>query len=179
MSGCKKLIPRAFSLFLLTILLGCYGAADQDLNQAMRALQSMSSPSFLSRSCYSVLYPQGKASDYVSYLFSDLGVAEWPPTESEDDTFSAELKKSGQPVFPQGVVIRHEKPDPDAEKQIVVRSGDANNEIIYEGFLKGTAAPVLTRKKQIKPVTANANAQAMCESGLQLGANSQYPGSIK
>jgi hypothetical protein len=176
MAEYKKLTLRAWSIFSLAVLLGCSVGAEEDLEQAMHAVLSMSSPSYLSRSCYSVLHPEGKSSDYVRYLFSDLGVAEWPPVESEEDAFTAELKKSGRPVFPEGVAILYEKADPDAEKQIVVRSDAENNEVIYEGWLKGMTAPVLTRKRQIKSVTPNANAQAMCESGLQLGANSQYPG---
>lgn len=176
MSGYARSIWGAYGLCFITILSGCSGTGDQELEQAMRAVESMASPSFLSRSCYSVLYSDGKSSDYVSYLFSHLGVAEWPSVESENDAFTAELKKSGRPVFPEGVAIIYQKPDPEAEKQIVVRSDDESNEVLYEGFLKGTAAPVLMRKRQIKPVTPNANARAMCESSLQLGASPQSPG---
>ena len=63
---------------LLLLLTGCGSAPDKNLTAANTALSQMVSNRILSRSCFTVAYPDGQAADFIDYMFSDLGSAEWP-----------------------------------------------------------------------------------------------------
>ena len=48
----------------------CQSAPDPDLKQANAAIAKMAVDRTLTKSCFSVVYPDREASDFVKYLFS-------------------------------------------------------------------------------------------------------------
>src|SRR5262245_51585341 len=69
---------------ITTPLMGCDAndAAPPDLRQAAGVVAYTLRATNLSRSMFSAAHPNGKPSEWVSYWFSDMGVAEWPDSEA-------------------------------------------------------------------------------------------------
>jgi hypothetical protein len=96
----------------------------------------MTAPKNLSRSGFSA-QPNKSPSNFVSYMFSDLGAAEWPYTEEmaqENPSIGEEAKAIGMPLIPKGVALVPRQPDRAQKKQLVIKADDARNMIIVEGY---------------------------------------------
>lgn len=121
-----------------------------ELKRAAAVVRYMASANQLKRSSFYVVYPEGKPSQFVSWMFSTFGTAEWPPAEDSDEYDALEGAKAlGIPVIPKDVLIVANKPDPSAGKQVVVRSDDQKSAVIVEGYLKPEGPPVLTRQWEL------------------------------
>ncbi|MCZ6541254.1 MAG: hypothetical protein O6704_06345 [Nitrospinae bacterium] len=59
------------------------GGGYPQLEKAGRVVRYMSAPHQLQRSSFIAFYPEGKPSEFVSWMFSEIGAAEWPPSEWE------------------------------------------------------------------------------------------------
>ena len=117
-----------------------------ELEKAGRVVRYMSAPRQLQRSSFMAVYPQGKPSDFVSWMFSELGAAEWPPSEWElDETERRGMRSIGMPVIPRDVGIFSTR-RMDAALQIIVKADDSRGMIIVEGFLKPDQPSVLVKE---------------------------------
>ncbi len=145
----------------------------RDLVQAVRAVEDMTRPQNLRRSMFSAAYgDEGKPSDFVSYVFSDMGSAEWPPTEgsSEFDEVQREPSGgSGQTAIPAGVAILPLKTNPRKGPQVVVNYDDEAVEVVLTAYSNPLKGPVLERRVPFVAVEADTVAKQFFESNLQMG----------
>ncbi|MFC1541838.1 hypothetical protein ACFL50_05240 [Candidatus Latescibacterota bacterium] len=122
------------------------------LEKAANAVHWMIAPVNLSRSSFTVAFPNGKPSDYVNYMFSDMGVAEWPPHEDSGEFTLPEMKAMRIPFFPAGVEISQLEPDPEYGMQIVIKDDDNRGVVIVEGYSDPSQPPVMTEEFVLKKV---------------------------
>lgn len=103
-----------------------------ELEQAVDAVRSMTSQRWLSRSAFTAVYPQARPSEYVNYIFSDLGAAEWPiavdPLEAE------QLRSIGVTPLPPNVALVPQQTDPTRGKQLVLRADDAVGLVLVDAY---------------------------------------------
>ena len=84
-------------------------------------------------------------SQFVEWMFSPLGLAEWPPMEDSLEFSPEELKmikKIGIPAIPKDVAIVASSPTSEKGKQIVVKADDSNQTLIVEGFISAQSPSV-------------------------------------
>ncbi|MFC1538032.1 hypothetical protein ACFL6H_01285 [Candidatus Latescibacterota bacterium] len=122
------------------------------LERAANAVHWMISPVNLSRSQFTVAFPNGKPSDYVNYMFSDMGVSEWPAYEDSGEFRLDELKAMRIPFFPAGVHVSQLEPDPEFGAQIVIKDDDSRDVVIVEGYSDPSQPPVMTRERELPNV---------------------------
>jgi len=122
---------------------------EPNLQQAADAVYYMTSERFLSRSSFRYLFPESKPSQFVSYIFSDLGVAEWPMpfNQMEQD----QLRSAGIPALPPDVALIAHRPDLGYKQQVVLRADDAAGVVIIEAYQTPVTPPVLTAVRKIQP----------------------------
>lgn len=138
----KYLLRASVPAFVL-LLAACGGGGPKDLSDAAEAVRDQVRPMNLRRSMFVVVYPECRASDYVSYYFSDFGAAEMPGPDTDE---------YGVRRVPDGVAVRASEPDPGAGRQIVLSHDDSANELVVEGYTDPAQAPVLERRfKIVKP----------------------------
>ena len=119
----------------------------QELKRAAQAVAYMVAPKHLERSSFYAIYPEGKPSQFVKWMFSTFGTAEWPPAEDSPDEAALEGAIALRiPIIPRDVAIIRDKPDADLAKQLVVRADDLKGMVIAEGYLAPEGPPVLTRE---------------------------------
>ncbi len=104
----------------------------------------MLKPLTFQRTTFAVTQPDGSPSAYVGYLFSSMGVAEWPEREGfypEDD------HQFVGPLLPDEVAIVPFQPDPSVGSlQLVIRPDDDRGVLIVEGYVEGEQDPVLRQE---------------------------------
>ncbi len=136
-------------LIAATLLLIDYGNSEYpELEGGIRVVRYMSAKKQLSRSSFIALKKNNTASDFIDWMFSPLGSAEWPPSQNSLEFSPDELKmirSSGIPTLPQNVSIVANKPDPRKGKQIVVKSDNVGGRIIVEGYIRPTEGPSITK----------------------------------
>ena len=115
------MIPRILAAALLPALLAaCSKPAEppRDLASAVAVVGYLASPRFVNMSAWSSVAEKGTPSEFVSYLFSDIGAAELPePVRPGDPAGSG---RGGPPGWPEGIALRSMRPDPRAGKQVGV-----------------------------------------------------------
>jgi hypothetical protein len=160
---------KLFALILLLIT-ACAEQVPQELNQAAKVIKFMMKPSNLSRSSFSVLFDQHKPSEFVSYIFSEMGASEWPMGGGLDDP--EQLQSIGAPVPPTDVSFASRKPDLENMKQIVVGFDDAKGVVTIAAYLDPTKPSVFERE-WIFPTTIKSapGIDEMTQSVLQMGVS--------
>ena len=161
-----------FVTLALALFSGCSSASDPELEQAARVVGYMLVPMHLSRSSYAALYPDGKPSDFVSFMFSDIGVAEWPESEAtaENDPMIREQARAIRaPLIPKNVVLVPRVVNPNLEKQAVVKFDDARSVVIVEGYVNPAGKPVMVREWKLPKVKAQVGVDEIAQGQLQLG----------
>ena len=138
-------------ILVLSGILGCEAPPEYpELEKAIRVVRYLSAPNQLHRSSFLVMFPDGQPSDFVTWMFSTFGTAEWPPSEGslelEDSDWEDAMRTTGTPIRPREVSLVPLKPDPDLKKQVVVRWDNVRRKILVEGYLESGAAPVLVRE---------------------------------
>jgi hypothetical protein len=134
-------------LALLLTLAACGPGEPPELRQAADAIAYMAAPANRSRSAFAAVYPEGKPSDYLSYLFSTLGTAEWPPSEDWADEYEIEAARSiRMPLLPAQVKILPRQWKSGGGAQLVVRADDSRGMLILEGYGITDTEPVLRRE---------------------------------
>ncbi len=149
-------------LMILVSFLGTSGCGDPvppDLRQGVQVVRYLSAKRQLSRSSFSFVYPQGKPSQFVRWMFSTLGSAEWPPSEEMAEVhpiLREQAQAIGAPLIPKGVALVPREPRADRGKQVVVHADDAHHKIKVDAYLHPEAEPVLTREWDLPRVAPNA-----------------------
>lgn len=117
-----------------------------ELRRAAAVVKYIMEPNHLGRSSFLAVFPEGKPSDFVVWMFSTFGTAEWPPREDGDPMELEQAKSIRMPVIPKDVTLTPREPDPEKGKQIVIKSDDPRGLIIVEGYLNPHEPPSLRRE---------------------------------
>lgn len=161
-------------LALPLVMLSCGKSAPPDIVQAADAMHEMLTPSSLSRSMFSAAFPKGKPSQFVSYLFSDMGVAEWPPSQGSATPMEIEqMKAIRKTMLPDGVAIVPKAPDKSRGRQIVMAYDDPKGIVVILGYVDPKKKPVLLREILLPNVDPAPGIAMMYNSNKQLGMTSQ------
>lgn len=156
MANRSKILPWAAGLGFLLILPMFFVDWEEEaefpaLEKAERIVRYMSAPRQLKRSSFLLVFPEGKPSDFVSWMFSSLGAAEWPPSQEEWESMGGDSAGSaGIPILPNDVGV-FSSPRSDVTKHIIVKPDDIKGLIIIEGFLKPDEPPVFVKQWSFKP----------------------------
>ncbi len=121
-------------------------APPADLTQAAQAMRSLTKPSVFRRTAFAQTSTDPTPSNFVEYLFSDLGVAEWPERES---WYPEDEHPYVGPLLPDHVTVVPLNPDPTldtGELQLVLVPNDEKNVILAEGYTDIEADPVLSQE---------------------------------
>lgn len=140
----------------LPVLLSACGGGekgDPALRRGIQFVRYLSARNQLTRSSFLVVYPEGKPSDFVKWMFSTMGTAEWPPSEemAEADPMIAEQAKSIRaPLLPKGVALVPVERDLKKKRQVVIRADDAAGILIADAYLDPNYPPAMTRQWLLK-----------------------------
>jgi len=158
-------------LFFGSVMLAsCGESAPPELTQAADAVEAMLKPVNLSRSMFTAASPDGTPSQYVSYLFSSMGAAEWPPSEAWADEMDREqMAAIRQPLLPADVAIVPRAPDPTVGKQLVISFDDDKGIVIARGYLDPADEPLLAREWKLANVQPATGVREIYQSNLELG----------
>lgn len=134
----------------IALLAGCGPRPPEELRRAVDATAWHMRPGNLRRSMFLAVYPDGKPSEYVNFLFSTLGAAERPPSDDGSELSREEAAAIRQPLYPSGVGIFPLRPDPDFDgPQIVLSHDDDAWEVVFEGYVDAGAEPVLVERRKM------------------------------
>ena len=118
-----------------------------ELRKGIAVVRYMSAPRQLQRSSFLLAYPNGTSEQFLSWMFSPMGVAEWPPYE-EGLEFSPEeeamIRKTGMPFIPANLVLIPQEPDLEKGRQVVIRAN--RGLLIAEGYESPEEPPVVVKK---------------------------------
>ncbi len=167
-------LRRLLALTLAVFLFACANGEPPELAQAADAFEDMLKPVNFSRSMYVVAFSDGTPSQYVSYLFSDMGSAEWPPSEAwADDMLREQMAAIGQSLLPADVAIVSLSPDLGHDKQLVISFDDEQGVVIATGYLDPVSEPVLTRTWKLPEVEPAPGVEMIYRANLESGMSAQ------
>ncbi len=164
------------ALAAVTMTQACSAPAPPELESSASAVAYMLRPRNLARSPFIALYPVAKPSDYVNYIFSDMGQAEWPyesPLAEEVDMMSA----ARIPVIPSSVHLTRHRPSENYRMQLVISSDDDRMVLIADAYTDPAAGPVKTWEWEwrMPEVTESEMrfARALAENDAYMGMSSR------
>ena len=167
----NKLWPALMIIVLLNIAMSCGKPEPPELERAAAFVKWFTAPKNLSKSMYSAAFPQGTPGQFVSYLFSDMGVAEWPNAASEME--QQQLRSAMIPTLPQDVALVPLQPNLNGKKQLVVKFDNEKGLILLEGYLDPRKPPVLYREITFRPVEPDPIAVEMYQGNAEMGMRDQ------
>jgi len=140
-----------------------------DIEKAMKAVNWMILPPVLSRSAFTIAFPDGKPSEFVNYMFSDMGIAEWPPYEGMNDEDLEEYSSIRIPMIPQSVSLVPLYPDPVRGRQLVIRFDDIRDVLILEGYEDPKGEPVKVKEWKLPKVEPAVGIRQIYDANLEQG----------
>jgi hypothetical protein len=140
----------------------------RELEQGVKVVEWMLAPVNLSKSSFPAVLPDGTPKEYVSWFFSEMGVAEWPFPDDIPEGMAISI-----PTMPKGVGFRHSEADTDGGRQIVLRWDNQKWVIIVEAYDDPAQPPLVVREIRLEKVTADQLARLSAEGNIQLGMKYQ------
>jgi len=172
----KNVYYRLFTIgMILLMFLGVYMILQREQREpnefvkAANAVHWMIVPQNLCRSAFTVAFPECRPSEFVSYMFSDMGIAEWPPYEGSGEFSPEELKLMNVPQIPMDVELVQLYPNPESVKQLVVKFDDNRGTVIVVGYTDPDEKPVLVREWNLQKVKPLPGVEKIYESNSFLG----------
>ena len=138
-----------------------------DLQQAMNVLDQFTAPTNLQNSMFPAAYPECLPSEFVHYIFSDLGAAEMPHS---GDISIAEASATRMPLWPKSVSMAALIPDTSKGKQLVLEFDDDRSVLIIEAYEDLSLPPLTTVEFQIKKVEPTESAKLAFQNNVEMGA---------
>jgi hypothetical protein len=134
------------AVLILVLAAACSRSSEppRDIAQAVAVVGYLASEKFMNRSAYTATGEDLSPTEFVSYLFSDIGAAELPEPARPGDPVGE--GRGGPPTWPAGVALRPLRPDRREGRQVVVIPDDSRNVIIAEGYLSAMTPPVVRRE---------------------------------
>ena len=127
-----KWVAAAFVVVCAISQSACTRQEDAELHQAVEAVRYMTSWRFLSKSAFTHAFEEHTPSNFVSYLFSDLGVAEWPIAFDEMEI--QQFRSVRIPILPSSYALVPNRPDPTQGPQLVLRGDDVAGVVVIEAY---------------------------------------------
>ena len=131
-----------FTVLITTACGNSQTAGDADLERASRAIQSLLKPINLNRSGFMNRTGQ-QASDFVDYLFSEMGVTE---LAGPSDVMPGESRGAAPPSLPANVSLIRSAEFPVTGKQIVISADDKNNQLILTAYSDPSSVPLFEKR---------------------------------
>jgi hypothetical protein len=169
----RRIVPGFAVAFAMASFLMLYPSPESDhpdLYQTYQAMRSMCSEANLVDSAFPYVYPDCRASEWVSYLFSTLGTAEWPPRAGLEFT-EQEARIARIAVLPEDVAVVPLRPRRSFGKQLVIGLDDTEGLVTADAYAAWNEAPVFQREWAVPQVVASEFAAQTAESNLQMGAS--------
>lgn len=120
-----------------------------DLQSGLAVVAYLTRHDILMISSFPYRYPRHRAEDFVKWVFSPDAEHVWPITEKMIDA-NPDLEGwrdlPGHPLLPKTVHLVPNEPDPQYEKQVVVKAGDRPDSIVAEAYLTADTPPVLQQE---------------------------------
>ncbi|CCQ89571.1 exported hypothetical protein [Nitrospina gracilis 3/211] len=144
--------------FLLTCLLALTSTscgkdekqvALDDLKAGMAVVEYLTRHDILMISNFPHRYPRQRAKDFVKWVFSPRAQRVWPVTEAmieANPDLEGWRNLPGHPLLPKTVQLVPNEPDPQYERQVVVKAGEGPDSIIAEAYLSPDTPPVFQRE---------------------------------
>jgi len=137
--------------FLIVLSLFYVDYEDSDypeLRKAVRVVRHTSARNELRRSSFMVIKGDKTPSQFVSWMFSPMGTAEWYMPEDSMEFTAEEMKMVGRvaPLVPKDVAIVPDQAGAELGKQVVVISDDARKMIVVEAYLNPNKPPVFIKE---------------------------------
>lgn len=177
--GTCRFLPVRYArmgLLLVLCLTGCTASPPSDLAGAVASVGASVSPRRLERSAFYVAYPDGTPSDFVRFVFSPLGKAEWVPDDLRDvqgvvllDADHALELGDGPSV--RAVALVQERPDARLRHQVVLRADDERGVVIAAAHETWTSEPVLVREWKLPRVEVAEGVADMARENLDDGVS--------
>lgn len=144
----------------------------EELVSAANAIGYYLTPAHLSRSQFSAAYDNPKPSDFVSYLFSGMGAAEFPAVGGVMDEYEREsLIMARQPVPPRDISYVSRFVDTLKNKQIVVKFDDSRGVVIAEGYSDPKMSAEFTKEWKLNKVIAAPGVDMMFRENKEYGVS--------
>jgi len=169
----RRSLPALLLLVLLPLLLVCGGSEPADLVQAAQVIEYMLRPNVLANSAFTVAFPDPSPSQFVSYVFSEMGRTEWEidtPRTAED---MEQYENLATPLPPPGVAFVARRVDPERGRQLVVSFDDDHGLVVVEGFEDPARSPVLRRQWVLPDVSPAPGVRAIYQASQQAGMSCQ------
>ncbi len=138
--------------FILMLPFFFYDSSPKDnveLRKGIAVVRYMSAQRQLQRSSFLATYPGGTPEQFLEWLFSPMGAAEWPPYEGGLE-FSPEeekmVRKAGMPFIPAGLLLVPHEPDTEKGMQVVISFDAETRSLIAEGYENPSNPPVLVKE---------------------------------
>lgn len=132
------ILPWIMIILFALIYFVVIGKREKVLNEYEKAayvIGQMVKDANADRSAFRVYYPGGNAKDFVEYIFSTPGSAEWPPSEDSDiEMTNDEAAAAGIIKIPKGFRYYKQNLNTGWEKQVVVKWNNEDNAIITEVY---------------------------------------------
>ena len=147
-------LPGLCALALL-LLAACGGEAKKapaELERGVAVVRYFASAKYLNMSMYSATVEDHKPSELISYLFSSMGAAEWPPDEGAGEMSTEQARATRTPLVPGNVRLRPLAPDNAPGLQLVLRPDDARRLIIVDGYTAPNKPPVSTTEVPVADI---------------------------
>ena len=171
----KQYSVVALLLFTLIVAAGCKKPVPDDLQQAKNVIANILSPFELHNSMFPAAYPDCKPSEFVHYIFSDLGAIEMPesrPASAAKESGAGAIAGyiyTGLP-WPEGVAMIPLSPDPQRGRQIVLKPDDEHAILTIELYEDPSQEAVAHFDVDVPKVTPTEMSRAAFQSNIQAGA---------
>jgi hypothetical protein len=123
-----------------------------ELERGVQVVRYLSSPKQMQGSSFLAVYPKGRPSEFVKWMFSPMGTSEWPPVQNGMEMVGLEQAMVQRiPVIPANLHIVEENPHPDKKlHQLVVKADDARGMLVVDAYTDPAQPPVFTREWSLK-----------------------------
>ena len=167
----RRIVPGFAVAFAMAAFMKLYPAPESDhpeLYQTYQAMRSMCTETNLRDSAFPYVYPDCKPSEWVSYLFSTLGSAEWPPRAGLEFT-AEEARMARILVLPDDVAVVPLRPRRHLGKQLVIGFDDAAGVATAHAYEAWNEKPAFEREWPVPRVSASTFAMQTARSNLEMG----------
>ncbi|MGP0630546.1 hypothetical protein ACTRW9_12610 [Nitrospina sp. 32_T5] len=122
------------------------------LEQAVKVVRYLSSPRQVSRSSFSAMFPDQRPTEFVKWMFSTVGKANWPPSENGHGDEVEAAKSLRIPLIPKDTLIVPGQPHLNkAGRQLVIKGDDRRGVLVAEAHFDSRHPPVFTREIPFNP----------------------------
>jgi len=160
-------------LIALVFMAACGADEPADLVRGVGIIHHMLQPDVISQSTFAVAFQDPNPSQFVSFIFSEMGALEWPATETDIGVDVADVRDRLLVFTTDGVAIVARQPDLRLGRQVVVSFDDDRGLIIVEGFEDPTRSAVLRREWVLPDVNPAPGVRALYQANQQAGMSCQ------